>query len=90
MAVSYGNTRRVAFVDRAYGYRFAVTNGDDELVSRLVRFIIAGGGLHFAPDSDEPIVPTVPEGEMSTEPYDPAVDGPIATPAPTVKPDPEP
>ena len=85
MAVSYGNTRRIAFVDRDYGYRFEVTNGDGELVSRLVRFIIAGDGLHFAPDSDEPIEPTVPGEEMTTEPYDPE-----ASPAPTVTPMPTP
>lgn len=86
MAVSYGNTRCVAFVDRAYGYRFEVSNGDDELVSRLVRFVLAGGGLRFASDSAEPIEPALPGGEMTTEPYDP--DEPIPTPAPVVTPEP--
>ena len=87
------SSRRVSFIDRDYGYRFQITGTDieaiSERVSRLVRFIIAGGGLHFTPDADEPIEPTVPGEEMTTEPYDPAVDGPFVTPAPTVTPDPE-
>ena len=88
------SSRQVKFEDRGYHYRFKITGTDfgsiDELVSRLVRFVIVGGGLRFTAPSDEPAVPTTPEGEMSTDPYDPAVDGPIATPAPTVTPDPEP
>ena len=46
-----GSSRRVSFVDRGYGYRFEITGlkaGEiEELTSRLVRFIIAGGGLTF-------------------------------------------
>lgn len=89
----YASSRRVSFEDRDYGYRFAITGANagaiTERVSRLVRWVIAGDGLRFAPDSAEPIVPG---GEMNTEPYDPSVDGPAptVTPVPTPEPTPEP
>ena len=76
-----GSSRRVSFVDREYGYRFEITGikgGEiEELASRLVRFIIAGGGLRFAPDSAEP-VPPVGAGEMNTPAYEPP--DPVSTP----------
>jgi hypothetical protein len=75
------SSRRVSFVDRDYGYRFEITGlkaGEiEELTSRLVRFIIAGGGLRFAPDSAEP-VPPVGTGEMNTPAYEPP--DPVSTP----------
>lgn len=90
-----GSSRRVSFVDRDYGYRFEITGfkaGEiTERVSRLVRWVIAGDGLRFAPDAAEPIPPT--GGEMSTPAYDPnaavsqgPVEGPIPTPEPTMEP----
>lgn len=75
------SSRRVSFMDRTYGYRFEITGlkaGEiEELTSRLVRFIIAGGGLRFAPDSAEP-VPPVGAGEMNTPAYEPP--DPVSTP----------
>lgn len=42
----HASSRRVSFMDRGYGYRFAITGTDQEaiteLVSRLVRFILSG------------------------------------------------
>lgn len=74
------SSRRVSFVDRGYGYRFEITGlkgGEiEEQVSRLVRFIIAGGGLTF--EKEEPVVNS---GEMNTMPYDP-----MDTPPPTMEP----
>lgn len=72
-----GSSRRVSFMDRGYGYRFEITGTDKEaiteLVSRLVRFVIAGDGLTF--EAEEPAVNAE---EMNTMPYDPA-----PTPTPT-------
>lgn len=78
------SSRRVSFMDRDYGYRFGITGTDtgavDELVSRLVRWVIAGGGLTFEKEE-----PAVNSEEMSTMPYVPS-----AEPTPTVEPVPEP
>lgn len=88
---THGSTRLVSFMDRDYGYRFEITNGDAELVSRLVRWVIAGDGLTFEKEKS-----AVNSEEMNTLPYDPnaAVSqgpvGPVPTPAPTVEPVPEP
>ena len=95
-AVSYdganASTRIVSFMDRDYGYRFTITGADTEglgeRVSRLVRWIIVDG-LRFAPAGADPIEPTLPGEEMTTELYDPAEPVPTPDPAPTVTPDPE-
>lgn len=83
------SSRRVSFMDRTYGYRFEITGFEageiEELASRLVRFVIAGGGLQFAPDSAEPIEPSGGD-EMSTPAYEPP--DPVSTP--TLEPTPEP
>ena len=75
------SSRRVSFMDRTYGYRFEIVGlkgGEiEELASRLVRFIIAGGGLTF--EKEEPVVNS---GEMNTMPYDP-----MDTPPLTMEPD---
>lgn len=103
MASSYdgefASSRRVSFEDRGYSYRFSIVGADveaiTERVSRLVRWVIAGDGLRFAPASAEPIPPA--GGEQTTLPYDPnaAVSqgpdvGPIPTPTPTPVPTIEP
>lgn len=73
----HASTRRVSFMDRGYGYRFEITGTDKEviteLVSRAVRWIIAGGGLTFEKPSDTAI-----NSEANTLPYDPS-----ASPTPT-------
>lgn len=78
-----GSARQVTFVDREYHYRFEITGikgGEiEELVSRLVRFIIAGGGLTFEKEE-----PAVNSGEMNTMPYDPMDTPPVPTPASTI------
>ena len=78
-----GSSRRVSFLDRDYGYRFEITGlkgGEiEKQVSRLVRFIIAGGGLVF--EKEEPVVNSE---EMTTMPYDPMDTPPVPTPAPTI------
>lgn len=77
------SSRRVSFVDRDYGYRFEITGlkgGEiEELVSRLVRWVIAGDGLTF--EKEEPAV----NEEMNTMPYYPS-----AEPTLTMEPVPEP
>lgn len=78
----HASTYRVSFMDRDYGYRFEITGTDEgaitELVSRAVRFIIAGDGLTFEKPSDTAI-----NSEATTMPYDPS-----ASPTPSETPEP--
>ena len=64
-----GSSRRVSFLDEGYGYRFEIAgfkSGEiNELVSRLVRFIIAGDGLLLNQNLD---VPADGPGEVCTTP----------------------
>lgn len=68
----FASTRRVAFLRGGYGYRFEITGADGEtmevLVSRLVRWVVAGDGLRLSAEEGNAEAVTWPDSEPATEP----------------------